>query len=207
MATREGVGLRFGALSEHTVHICVDAQRLFAEETAWHTPWLRRVLPNIEQVARAHPARTVFTRFIPARDAASCPGTWRRYYERWPSMTREQLAPGLIDLLPSLAALVPPARTLDKATYSPWLDPALDRLLQGTGTEAVVITGGETDVCVLATVIGAVDRGFRVVIVADGVCSSADETHDAMVRLYCSRFGEQIEIATAAEILEAWPAS
>ena len=36
--------------------------------------------------------------------------------------------------------------------------------------------------CVLATVIGAVDHGYRViVVVTDAVCSSSDEGHDAML--------------------------
>jgi nicotinamidase-related amidase len=71
--------------------------------------------------------------------------------------------------------------------------------------DSLVITGGETDVCVLATVLGAVDRGFRVVLVTDAVCSSADETHDALMELYRSRFSEQIEAVTMKEVLDGWP--
>lgn len=200
-----GLGLRFGALDERTVHLCVDAQRMFAEETDWHTPWLRRILPAIERIAAWQAHRTIFTRFVPAENAGACTGTWRRYYERWPDMTLDRLPAGMVDLLPSLAARVPPARVFDKRTYSPWIEPGFAALLQGT--EAIVVTGGETDVCVLATVLGAVDRGYRVVIAADAVCSSADETYDAMVTLYSSRFGEQIEVAPTAEILDAWPAT
>lgn len=202
---KRGVGLRFGDLGERTAHVCVDVQRLFHEKTDWHTPWLGRILPQVERITAAHPERTAFTRFVPAASAEVCSGTWRRYYDRWPNMTLDRLAPGMIDLLPSLAALAPPARVFDKATYSPWLEPDLQAHLRDLGTDTVVITGGETDVCVLATVLGAVDRGYRVVIAADGVCSSADETHDAMVTLYCSRFGEQIEIAPTDAILRAWP--
>ena len=36
-------GLRFGPLGESAVHICVDMQRLFAEDTPWRTPWMRRL--------------------------------------------------------------------------------------------------------------------------------------------------------------------
>ena len=66
------------------------------------------------------------------------------------------------------------------------------------------MTGGETDVCVFATVLGALDRGYRAVVVTDGLCSSADETHDAALRLYESRFGQQLETATAETVLAAW---
>jgi nicotinamidase-related amidase len=67
-----------------------------------------------------------------------------------------------------------------------------------------VITGSETDVCVLGTVLGAVDVGYRVIIVRDAICSSSDEGHDALMKVYHSRFSEQIETANADEILDAW---
>ena len=70
--------------------------------------------------------------------------------------------------------------------------------------DAIVITGAETDVCVLAAVLGAVDFGYRVVIASDAICSSADATHDALLQLYKSRFSEQIEIAETELILASW---
>jgi nicotinamidase-related amidase len=57
---------------------------------------------------------------------------------------------------------------------------------------------------VLATVLGAIDRGYRVVVASDAICSSADETHDASLRLYQRRYGQQVEIATTEQILENW---
>ena len=60
-------GLQHGPLTESCAHLCVDMQNLFAEDTEWHTPWMERVLPVVERIARARPDRTIFTRFIPAR--------------------------------------------------------------------------------------------------------------------------------------------
>lgn len=201
---RKPEGLRFGPVGGQAVHLRVDAQRLFAEETAWHTPWLRHVLPNVERIAAARPERTVFTRFIPARSAERCGGAWRRSYARWSSMTREALPSGMVDLVPSLARFAPPAKVVDKRVYSPWLEPTLEAMLRGGGIDTLVVSGGETDVCVLATILGAIDRGYRVVVAWDAICSSADETHDATMVLYASRFGEQIETAATDEILDSW---
>jgi nicotinamidase-related amidase len=62
-------------------------------------------------------------------------------------------------------------------------------------------------VCVLATVIGAVDHGCRViVVVTDAVCSSSDEGHDAMLKLYRERYSLQIEAVGSEAILSAWSA-
>lgn len=110
-------------------------------------PWFEKTLPRIERLIAVHPAKTIFTRFLPP-----------------------------------------------------------DRLLSRRPTTTLIVTGVETDVCVLASVLGAVDRGFRTIIAADAVCSSADETHDAMLAFYSTRFSEQIELAETAEILENWTA-
>jgi nicotinamidase-related amidase len=57
---------------------------------------------------------------------------------------------------------------------------------------------------VLATALGAVDLGYRVIVVRDGVCSSSDEGHDALMMMYHRRYTEQIEVADAATIIERW---
>lgn len=119
-------------------------------------------------------------------------------------MTLEALGPEMVDLVPSVTRFVPPAKVVDKLVYSPWLKPELAGLLEAEAIDTLVVTGGETDVCVLATILGAVDRGYRVIVACDAVCSSADQTYDAMMFLYQSRFGEQIETASTDEILGAW---
>jgi|GEM_PF-820434 len=44
----KGTGLRLEA--DATVHLCVDMQHLFAEETAWRVAWLPRVLPAVVEM-------------------------------------------------------------------------------------------------------------------------------------------------------------
>lgn len=197
-------GLKFGPIGPNAVHLCVDMQRMFAPGSPWAVPWMEEVMPQLEELASRHAVRTIFTRFIPPKRATDMPGTWRRYYERWAEMTQEVLPPEMMQLVPVLERLTPPARVLDKAVYSPWTEGNLDRMLTGTGVDTLVITGGETDVCVLGAIMGAVDRGYRVVLAEDATCSSTDDTHDALLQLYRSRYGQQIETSTVEEILTAW---
>jgi nicotinamidase-related amidase len=68
----------------------------------------------------------------------------------------------------------------------------------------LIITGSETDVCVLATVLSAVDLGFRVVLVRDAVWSSSDEGHDALLEVCHRRYSEQIETTDAETVLRLW---
>jgi nicotinamidase-related amidase len=197
--------LRHGPPGETAVHICVDMQRMFAEATQWKMPWLERVLLNILAITSANPERTIFTRFIPAQSPGRGVGMWRQYYERWGAMTIDQLGLEMVGLVPELARFVPPARIFDKHVYSPWTGTDLHQQLRGAGIDAIIITGGETDVCVLATMMGAIDWGFRVILVTDALCSSADETHDAMMNVYMNRFGEQVETVTTQTLLDSWP--
>ena len=47
--------------------------------------------------------------------------------------------------------------------------------------DTLIISGGETDVCVLSTVLSAVDLGYRIILVEGALCSSSDESHDAIL--------------------------
>jgi nicotinamidase-related amidase len=196
-------GLR-DAIPPTAVHLCVDMQRMFVEDTAWRTPWAERVLPVIIGLCERHAERTCFTRFIPARRPGEGWGTWRRYWERWPMMTLEALGPEMADLAVELGRFVPPGRVLDKRVYSPWIGTELDAVLRQSGVDTLVITGAETDVCVLAAVLGAVDLGYRIVVVSDALCSSSDKSHDSLLALYHDRYGQQVETAECAEVLDAW---
>jgi nicotinamidase-related amidase len=196
--------LRFGPLTEHTVHLCIDMQNLFAGDTPWHTPWMGRVLPIVTRIAEQYPSRTVFTRFIPPQRPDQMRGSWRRYYEHWRDLTLDRIDPQLLELVPALAALAPPAEVIDKQVYSPFFGPQLPELLRRRRADSLIITGAETDVCVLAAVLDAVDLGYRVVLATDALCSSSDATHDALLSLYRNRFNQQIETASSDAILAAW---
>jgi nicotinamidase-related amidase len=191
-------------LTQQSVHLCIDMQRLFTDEGPWPTPWMTRVLPVVVEIAGRFAERTVFTRFITPERAEEMPGMWRAYYEKWREVTREKMDPELLNLVPPLARFVPPATVVDKTRYSAFAGSGLDAHLRARGADALIITGSETDVCVVATVLAAVDRGYRVVLVRDAICSSSDEGHDALLKVYEGRYSTQIETADAADILAHW---
>jgi nicotinamidase-related amidase len=186
------------------VHLSVDMQNLFARGGHWETPWMDRVLPSIVGITALHPVRTILTRFLPPLHADDRPGRWQRYFDKWHRVTRAEIASSQLDLVPELARFAPPARVFDKPAYSAFTESSLATFLLEKRITTLVITGAETDVCVLATVLDAVDLGFRVIIVEDALCSSSDAGHDALMTLYRNRFAEQIELTTAAELTTIW---
>src|SRR5690349_13335030 len=123
-----GAGIRFGPLGDRTCHLCIDMQVLYDSATEWHVPWMRGVLPAVLRLAEAHAKQTAFTRFLPPEHPDQMPGTWRRYYRRWQQMTSQQIDPLLLELLPELRLLTPPAAVIDKRHYSPFLEAALPGL-------------------------------------------------------------------------------
>jgi nicotinamidase-related amidase len=196
--------LRNDPFGPNCVHVCVDMQRLFAPGTEWGLAWMPKVLPNIVAICESHASQTIFTRFIPALRPGDGQGVWRRYYQRWSGMTIETVGPEMVGLAPELAGFAPPGETIDKPVYSPWLGSDLRSRLQARGCDTLIVTGGETDVCVLATVLGSADYGYRTIVVQDALCSSSDEAHDAMLDLYNRRYGQHIETSTTDEILDRW---
>ncbi len=197
-------GLRFGPLGRHMAHICVDMQRLFAEPGEWHTPALMGIAGAVARIAAHRPERALFSRFLTPQRAGDAHGQWRTYYQRWQAVTGEHLAPGKLDLIPALARTARPGALIDKSGHSCFdgkaMRPALDRL----GATGLIVTGVETDVCVLATVLDAIDLGYRVVIVEDGVASSSPQGHAAAMSAIYPRYDQQIEVLTTDDLLHAW---
>jgi len=193
-------------LGAAAVHVGIDMQRIFAEATEWRVPTLLTIVDPILRVARAHPAETIFTRFITPHRLEEASGAWRRYYERWSSVLQGRMDPALLDLVGPLLALVPPAEVCDKTTFSAFASADFVASLARRDTETLILSGVETEVCVLATALDAVDRGLHVVLATDALTSGSAAGHSAALEAVYPRFDQQIESATTAAILAAWPA-
>jgi nicotinamidase-related amidase len=157
------------------------------------------VLPVVTELASRHPERTVITRFIPS-------GTGHRHARHVAAILLAMEgcdAPATRSRSPG-AAIACQALSIDKERHPAFVEPHLSEFLHAIEADGLIVTGSETDVCVLATVLCAVDLGYRVIVVRDAVCSSSDEGHDALVTLFRQRYTEQIEVADAAAIMERW---
>lgn len=98
------------------------------------------------------------------------------------------MPPRALEIVSPLARFVPPATVIDKPGYSAFFATALQSFLAKKNVNTLIISGSETDVCVLATVLDAFDRGFRVIVVGDELCSPSNQGHDALIMLYQTRF-------------------
>jgi nicotinamidase-related amidase len=197
--------LKFGPLDRHAVHVCVDMQRFFAEGSEWAAPATFAVLSAVERLCAHAPERTVFTRFLTPKRAEDATGQWRTYYGRWASVLADRLDPDMFDLLPALRRFTPPAQVIDKWVHSAFEAPAFQPLLDQLRPSALVFSGVETDVCVLATALTAVDRGYRTILVTDAITSSSAAGHDASLEAVFPRFDMQVETTSTDDLLKQWP--
>jgi nicotinamidase-related amidase len=198
-------GNRLQPLGPHTLHVVIDMQRVFAEATDWRVPAIADVMEPILALVRLHPEQTVFTRFMTPATVDAAVGDWQRFYARWRSVVGDRMEAAMFDLMAPLARFVPPAEVCDKTGFSAFSSAAFTASLARRGARTLVLSGVETDVCVLATGIDAVDRGLHVVLAADALTSASAPGHRAALDAIYPRFDRQIEIATAADVAAAWP--
>lgn len=198
--------MAIAALGPGTLHVVVDMQRIFAEATDWRVPTIPEVMEPIVTLVQAHPPDTIFTRFMTPPTIEQASGDWQRFYGRWRSVVGDRMDAAMLDVMEPLRRFAPPAEVCDKTTYSAFASAAFVELLTKRRTHTLVLSGVETDVCVLATAIDAVDRGLHVVLAADAITSWSLAGHRAALEAIYPRLDQQIDIATTAAILAAWPA-
>ncbi|HVI91745.1 MAG TPA: cysteine hydrolase [Dongiaceae bacterium] len=195
-------GLHSG-IGANALHVVIDMQELFDSHPDWGVADLRRILPQVLRLAQAHPHHTAYTRFVPPRSPEEAAPSWQRYYRFWRNATLDRTGPQAVDLVPELAAL-PTAGVIDKGGYSAYSSPDFMLLLQRYSADTIIFSGVETDVCVWATVLAAIDHGLRVIIAKDAVTSGDLKAHEMVLQLAAERFSQQIELASIDEILAAW---
>ena len=193
------------SLGRRPLLMVVDMQCLFDTHPDWGGPGLRRILPNVVALCRKVPTPPVFTRFVPPPLATDAPGAWRRYYERWPGATGDATGPAVVELVPELRPFAHPERLIDKPTYSAFAVPATAALLERLRPDCLILAGVETDVCVLATLLAAVDLGYPVVVAADAVASADDTAHLVVLDHLLPRLDAQVTLTTTASLIAEWP--
>lgn len=175
---------------------------------------LQRTIGPIQQMlaaARARGMLIIHTREGHLPDLSDCPPT---KLDRWAPGTRiGDVGPmgrilirgeeghGIIDEV----APLPGELVLDKPGKSSFYATDLEAILHQQGIHNLLITGVTTDVCCSATVIGANDRGFNALVLADCVSSYSPERHAATLETIKAQGGIFGWVTNSAAVLQAWP--
>ncbi|MFO0727021.1 MAG: isochorismatase family protein [Myxococcota bacterium] len=94
-----------------------------------------------------------------------------------PILVTEQYPKGLGPTLPWLKDRLP-AAPLPKLSFDALADPAVEAAFLASGRRTVIVAGMETHICVFQTVRSLVNRGIKVLVLADAVGSRTRQNYE-----------------------------
>ena len=156
------------------------------------------IIPRLAKLLGA--ARSAGIPVIYATDAHTPQDTELR---KWPphSMAGTHQAEIVADLTPQPGDLV-----WDKQTYSPFLNPEFEEMLEERGITKLYITGLHTDCCARHTSGDAFQRGYDLVWVTDALQAFTDEAHKAGLGYFETWYATEpkSQLKTVAEVVNEW---
>lgn len=142
--------------------LVIDMQKVYEEGAPWACRDVDRVSGRILRLLESGQAdKTIFTRFDAAADPVGC---WAGYNEAYADINADPRLGELVDALAPAAKAYP---IFSKQTYSSLSIPELAEA--AAQADRVVVTGVVAECCILATVLGLVDAGAKVVYLKDAV--------------------------------------
>lgn len=182
--------------------LIIDMQKVYREGQPWECRNINTVIKNILRILPAGqaalstlPDSVVFTRYIAPADPV---GTWKRYNQHYAAINADPVMSELIDEFKPFTSRYP---VFDKTTYSSCTIPQLQELLQNV--KRVVIAGVVAQCCVLATLIGLIDRGIEVVYLKDAVAGQNQDSEQMTEAIVDSFSPIHTKIMTVNEYLDS----
>jgi ureidoacrylate peracid hydrolase len=199
-----------------TALVVVDMQRGFLDPgEPMEVPQAREVVPVIRALLdlfRAKGLPVVFTEFVYSESAPVLIGSLHPEHKPAPPgaprgfglpssacLEGTASADTVPDLAPRVGELVVRKRGYDAFAGTP-----LDGALRARNVTSLVVTGTMTDICVLATVIGALHREYRVTVVEDGVATLWPEIQRATLDIIGRAYGRVVTGKEVADQISRW---
>jgi nicotinamidase-related amidase len=119
-------------------------------------------------------------------------------------VTRTVIEPRILGLIEPLDSLAQRGTVVESRSILHFMEEISRGCFVSAKRTSLVVTGAETDVCVLATVLGAVDHGFPVLLARTRCAARRTRGHEALLGLFHGRFSEQVDVARTDDVLAAW---
>ena len=199
-----------------TALLVIDMQRGFVDPgEAMEVPPARACVPVIRGLVdlfRAKRLPVVFTAFVYSPDVPllvgelhpehrpAAPGAPRGFGMPSSCCLRGHPSARVIDAL----APRPDEPVIEKRWYDAFAGSALDGALRARGVTSLIVTGTMTDICVLATVVGAFNREYRVTVVDDGVATLWPEIQRATLDIVARTYARVVSSKHVVDTVSAW---
>jgi biuret amidohydrolase len=199
-----------------TALVVVDMQRAFLDPgEAMEVPSARDIVPQLralQDLFRSKRLPVVFTEFtyserVPVlvgllhpEHRRAAPGAERGFGRPSSSCL---LGEANVHVVPELQPQ-PEELVVTKHYYDGFNGTVLDSALRARGITHLVITGTLTDVCVLATVIGGMNREYRMTVVEDATATLWPEIQRATLDIIRRAYARVVSTKQLAEEIGRW---
>jgi nicotinamidase-related amidase len=200
-----------------TALLVVDMQRGFVEPgEAMEVPPARDAVPRIRELVelfRTKGRPVLFTEFVYSERAPLLVGALHPEHRRAipgaprgfgrPSSSCHEDDPSVA----TVAALAPRPDELvvRKRWYDAFAGTPLDGALRARGVDTLVLTGTMTDICVLATVVGAFNHEYRITVVEDAVTTLWPHIQRATLDIIGRAYGRVASAKEVSDVVGGWP--
>ena len=199
-----------------TALLIVDMQRGFLDAgEAMEVPSARETVPVIRsllELFRGQCLPVAFTEFTYSEAAPLLVGRLHPEHRPapadaprgfgWPSSSCLEGTPSA-DTVDALRP-APGELVVRKRWYDGFAGTPLDGALRARRVTSLVVTGTMTDVCVLATVVGAFNREYRVSVVEDGVSTLWPEIQQATLDIVGRAYGRVVSSRDIVATIATW---
>jgi len=199
-----------------TALLVVDMQRGFVDPgEALEVPQAREIVPVIQRLLAVFQSRrlpVVFTEFVYSERVPLLVGDL--HPEHKPAPPGAPTGFGLpssncleghpsAETIPALGPR-PDELVVRKHGYDAFHGTPLDGALRACGVPSLVVTGTLTDICVLASIVGAFNREYRVTVAEDAVATLWPEIQRATLDIIGRAFGRVVSSKDIASEVTAW---
>ncbi len=199
-----------------TALLVVDMQRGFVDPgEALEVPQAREIVPVIQRLLAVFQSRrlpVVFTEFVYSERVPLLVGDL--HPEHKPAPPGAPTGFGLpssncleghpsAETIPALGPR-PDELVVRKHGYDAFHGTPLDGALRARGVPSLVVTGTLTDICVLASIVGAFNREYRVAVAEDAVATLWPEIQRATLDIIGRAFGRVVSSKDIASEVTAW---
>ena len=196
--------------------VVVDMQRAFLDRgEAMEVPAAREIVPQIRALLdlfRSKRLPVVFTEFTYSEQMPLLVGLLHPEHRRAaPGAPRGfglpssscLLGEANVHVVPELAP-EPDELVITKHYYDGFNGTSLDSALRARGITHLVVTGTLTDICVLATVIGGMNREYRMTVVEDATATLWPEIQRATLDIIRRAYARVVTTKQLAEEIGRW---
>jgi nicotinamidase-related amidase len=123
------------------------------------------------------------------------------FIDKVPALLTLEAGTGWVEIDPRIAPR-PGEPVLTKLFASAFFGTTLASLLVAAGCDSVIVTGASTSGCVRATVVDALQHGYRPLVPREAVGDRNPAAHEASLYDVDAKYGDVVSLAEAVDYLE-----